>query len=244
MTLPHRSRWIACLAPLIVIASFAESNATLLTFDQDPPITDFETLDESYGDRVTSTTMPGNYLYGEMGEGFTPNVVIDYGPDPGADPRLWSTGYGDLSNVLFENNDAFGILRLTFTADTGFVVRLHSWDIIAYTTSFASDPTIDYVRVLDSDGTELYREDSKSISRTTHTTFDFSATPFTDDVLVLEYSSNNLTGQTDSIASDNFRFSQAAAVPEASILFIWTGLTAIGGATAIIRRKRCRFSRP
>ena len=99
--------------------------ASILTFDQDPPITNFERVDQAYGDRVTSTTMPGNFLYGEAGEGFTPNVVVDYGPT-GSLPSLWTTGYADLVNALFEDQDGFGVLEVSFTADPGFNVNIYS----------------------------------------------------------------------------------------------------------------------
>ncbi len=48
------------------------AHATVLTFDVDPPLANFENINQAYGDNVTATTMPGNFQYGVAGEGFTP----------------------------------------------------------------------------------------------------------------------------------------------------------------------------
>jgi hypothetical protein len=205
------------------------ARATVLTFDDDPPIFNSEPVNQAYGDAVTSTTMPGNLQYGENGEGFTPNVVVDYGPlsPTNANPDLWSTGYGDLTNVLFKDTDGFAYLQVTFTADPGYRVRLHSWDMAAFGAVFSSDPTINSVRVLDSNGNELLALSNVSISETTHTSFDYSASPFVDDVLVLEFNAGNLGGLSDDIAFDNIVFSQ---VPEpAAVVLMLLGVCGLPG---------------
>jgi hypothetical protein len=214
-------RSIPLLPASIVITSFFSTTvqATVLTFDQNPPITNHENINQDYGDNVTNTTMPGNLQYDENGEGFTPNVVVGYGPlSPStANPALWTTGYGNLSNVLIKDADGFPYLQVTFTADPGFRVRLHSWDMAAFSSAFSADPTIDSLRVLDSDGQELLALSDVSISESTHTSFDYSATPFVDDVLVLEFNAGNLGNLSDDIAFDNIVFSQ---VPEPNAIMI------------------------
>jgi len=110
-----------------------ESNASVLTFDIDP-ISNFLNIDQDYGDNITATTI-GGFSYG-ADEGFTPNVNVSYGD---SDPALWTTGYGDLTNVLFEDADNSGILEITFTADPGYAVSLHGFEL----ASFSGDRTID-----------------------------------------------------------------------------------------------------
>lgn len=224
-------------ARLITIASFCSIlfasplMATVLTFDVDPPVSNFENINQDYGDRVTSTTMPGNLQYGENGEGFTPNVVVDYGP-AAADPALWTTGYGNLSNILFKDADGFDYLQVTFTADPGYLVELHSWDMAAFTNVFSSDPTINSVRVLDSEGAELLLISNPTISRTTRTSF-ISVNPFVDDLLVLEFNAGNLGGLSDDIAFDNIVFAQRLIPEPGAILLLLLGLFGLSG---LVRR--------
>lgn len=204
------------------LASAAPSRATVLTFDVDPPVGDHENINQAYGDAVTMTTMPGNLQYGEDGEGFTPNVDVAYGP-AGADPALWTSGYGDLSNILFKDADGFDYLQVTFTADAGYLVELHSWDMSAYGGAFSADPTIDSVRVLDSDNNELLSLSDVTISETIHTSFDYSGDPFVDDVLILEFNSGNLGGLSDDIAFDNIVFAQRVIPEPGTILLVVLG---------------------
>ena len=217
-----------CCLPMLT----SSLRATVLTFDVDPPVTNFENINQDYGDGVTSTTMPGNLQYGENGEGFTPDINVDYGPG-GADPALWSTGYGDLSNILFKDTDGFDYLHVTLTAAPGYLVELHSWDMSAYTSAFSSDPTIDSVRVLDSEGAELLLLNNQSISRTGHTSFDYSVSPFIDDQLVLEFNAGNLGGVSDDIALDNITFAQRAVPEPGAVLLLLVGIC---GLTCRARR--------
>lgn len=204
--------------------------ATILTFDQDPPIGNFEAVNQSYGDRVTTTSAPGNYQYGVGPEGFTPNVVASYLPSE-AVPALWSTGYGNLTNILFKDADGFPTLQVVLTADPGFLTQLYEFDMAAFSSAFSSDPAINYIRVLDSEGNELFRQNNAVISETTHTTFDFSAALLTDDVIVIEFDSINLGGLSDDIALDNIRFGETV-VPEPA------GLSVLAVSAVGLRRRR------
>jgi hypothetical protein len=210
---------ITSLLVLFASATFHLSEpvlATVLTFDVDPPVGGGEQVNQSYGDRVTSTNMPGNLLYGQNGEGFTPNIVVNYGP-PAADPRLWNTDYGNLTNVLFKGSPVSGFLQVTFTADPGYLAQLHSWDMAAWNPNFSSDPTINSVRVLDGEGNPIISLSNVTISETARTSFDYSTDPFKDDVLVLEFNSSNLGNFADAIGLDNIVFSQTL-VPEPGAL--------------------------
>ncbi|MEJ7619110.1 MAG: hypothetical protein WKF30_19535 [Pyrinomonadaceae bacterium] len=112
---------------ICVLLSAPSASAETLTFPTD---FNFQDNDPNYGDRL-----PG-----------TPNVVVDYGP-ASAVPRRWTTNYGDLTGVLFEDNDGFGILEITFTADPGFLVTLSSFDMGAWPDT---DRIINSVQVLSS----------------------------------------------------------------------------------------------
>jgi hypothetical protein len=125
---------IACA---FIVSALSNVRATELTFNI-AGFFNFSNMSQDYGDKVTAATM-GDFSYGIEG-GFTPNVSVSYGPD-GADPAFWTTGYGDLTNVLFEYRDSFGTLEVTFAADPGFEVNLHRWEMASYSSAFSQDPT-------------------------------------------------------------------------------------------------------
>ena len=148
-TLTPRS---ACLLAVLLACGSGEASATLLTFDQARnatgtqvvPIQAGANVPQDYGDRVTGSpmTVPGGaFTYGNGGEGFTPNVVVDY--FSGNRVSLWTTGYGDLENVLFAGQGA-NSLNLRFTADAGYEVLLFDFALAGWPTS---DYTIDAVTV-------------------------------------------------------------------------------------------------
>ena len=180
------------------------TGTTELTFDIEG-FRNFSNMDQGYGDRVTSAKM-GGFSYGGSG-GFTPNVEVSYGPD-GADPAFWTTGYGDLTNILFEDRDRFGQLEITFNADQGFLVNLRRWDMSAFTSAFVSDPAINAVSVTDGTGAVLFFRDNLAISKDTHTRFDFNNEPLEARTLVLRFDSANLGSLSDDIAFDNIVIGQ------------------------------------
>ena len=172
------------------------SMATVLTFDVALPITEFENIDQRYGDRVSQVNMPFNFQYGHHGEGFTRTSAIDYGPlvPVNADPALRTTGFGDLTNVLIKDNDSAPTLRITFNAILhSETVLLHGWDMAALSSAFTSDPVINSVRVVGpgTNGTQWFSATNVSISRTTHTRFEFPQ-PIEDFQLILEIDLANL----------------------------------------------------
>ena len=223
-----RKSWMKHLVAcgVAVVVSSSTASATILTFDQNVPVTNFENVDQGYGDNVAGPGTPGGLEYGEAGEGYTPNVTVDYGP-AGADPALWTTGYGDLTNILFKDADNFPTLAVTLTAEPGYLVSLYSWDMAAFGSVFSSDPSIDSVTVYDSEGAVLFSTIGQTISETTHTAFDFSAAPFVDDQLVLEFDSSNLGGLSDDIAIDNIRFGQQSVPEPASVAIALLGVAGL-----------------
>lgn len=221
--------WTVCLLLLCLTFGWASAaHGTILTFDQNNPdgsgVSNFEGIDQTYGDNVTGSPDANNNGYAFGDEGTTPNVTVEYtgfGTNPGsADPSLWTTGYGNLTNILFEDNDNFGLLNVVFTAEPGWEVQLFEFDMAAFSNAFTSDPTINFVRVLDGDGNELFFEEDAVISESTRTSFDFTSEPLTASTIQLQFDTGNLGGLSDDIAFDNVRFGQVIPEPATAALLL------------------------
>lgn len=188
-----------------------------LTFD--PVERNFERINQAYGDRVTQIPQ-GGFSYGEEG-GFTPNVEVGYGPIPRASPSLWTIGYGDLVNVLYEDADGFGHLEITFTADPRWSAALHGFDLAAYSVI---DP-INGWSVRNGAGTVLVSESDVAVPYPGHLSYSFDP-PLEAATLVLELDSANLESQSDNVCVDNIVFSQVEA-PLAIDPASWAGLKSL-----------------
>jgi hypothetical protein len=186
------------LALLILLVSSA-SHATVLTFD--PVNMNFEHVSQDYGDRVTMTPQNG-FEYG-TDAGFTPNVEVDYGLLPTAIPALWTTGYGDLTNVLYEDQDGYGYLEITLTADPLWNVQLHGFDMAAY----SNVNPINSVTVRDGVGTVLFNQNNVSITASGHDSFTFDP-PLQAATIVIAIDTHNLGTVSDNISIDNITFGQ------------------------------------
>jgi hypothetical protein len=184
----------------------APAIASVLTFNIDG-LGNHGTMPQDYGDRIESADQ-GIYHYGLDG-GTTPNITVSYTKAP-AVPAFWSTGYGDLTNILFDDADNVGQIEIVLTADLGYTVSLTSFDLGAYDGVFNQDPVIDAVSVAHGCGADLFRQDDVAISEKARTTFDFSAEPLTGRVIVILVECGNLGGLSDDIGIDNVQFSQAA----------------------------------
>jgi len=216
------TRFSAILAAICFALLPGVASATILTFDQGT-VSNFEAVDSTYGDDVEATLEgTSEFGYGVGAEGFTPNVQLSYGV---ATPALWTTQYGDLTNILYHS--ANGVLTVTFTADPGFLVQLYEFDAAVW-PSPTSDQTINAVRVSDGINT-LFEELSATISGATSTLFDFTGgAPLTAPQLILTIDALNLGAASDNIGIDNVRFGQIA-IPEPSTLAIAAlGLLGIG----------------
>jgi hypothetical protein len=234
------------LTAIIVMLSIhtTAAKASILTFDQIRlngvvvPTISGNTLEDDYGDRVVGSPMNvsgGQYTYGNGGEGFTPNVVIDFMAGDSTPLSLWQTDYGDLTNVAHGNNDSGGSLNFHLTADAGFLVDLYHFDLAGWSQT---DYTIDSVSI--SDGTDLlYSQDQVLVQGSNdggdrHSGFDFS-TPLSATELFIQINHGNLAiGLQDNIGIDNIRFGQTppASVPIPSALLLFgsglLGLIGIG----------------
>lgn len=208
------------------------SHATVLMFDQQlvnglvVPTLDASDLPPNYGDRVTGATQAvpgGTYTYGEAGEGFSPNITLAYtslGLTGGNDTSLWSTGYGDLGNVLLGNENS-GLLAIRLAADSGHTALLYGFDLAGWPNA---DYTISAVRVLDA-GMPLFIANDVLVQGDfdgpRHTTFEFR-TPLQAGVLDLLIEFGNLPGrQQDNIGIDNIRFGQFPAPPVPELPSAW-----------------------
>ncbi|MBM3341049.1 MAG: hypothetical protein FJY56_02905 [Betaproteobacteria bacterium] len=206
------------LAPIMFFSGMA--GATVLTFDQIRlagnvvPTISGNTVPQDYGDRVSAAIMDvsgGQFTYGNLGEGFTPNVLTAFFTgmatplNPGT--SLWVDSYGDLTNVLIGGNFS-NSLNVRLSADAGFEVLLYGFDLGGWPNT---DYTINAVRILDGT-TPLFAQNNVLVqgdfSGPRRTVFDFLA-PLSGADLLIEIDYSNLAGGLhDNIGIDNIRFGQ------------------------------------
>ena len=128
----------------------AEARATQLTFDlytdaaKTTPVANNTVVPATYGDNVSdfdpSAPVGGQYYrYGTNG-GLTPHVTIDYrfwnnpGDNGGANGRIWNTGYGNLTNVVYPTVTA-SYVEMRLVPDFGYRVTLTNFDIASFTAA-------------------------------------------------------------------------------------------------------------
>lgn len=198
--------------------------ATVLRFDQAfdgtriVPTSSSGVLPPGYGDRAAGPVVAGpggSFTYDEEGEGYTPAVVVDLFATAAtpADPRvrLWADGYGSLHNVLFGEGPGIGgaaELFVRLTADAGFEVGLHGFDLAAWG---GSDLTIRAIEVWA--GTALLHRQTDVVVEGDANQGGFTSIAFTAlgsaPELLLRLDLGNLpVGTRDNIGLDNLRFSQ------------------------------------
>lgn len=240
MQIIHSMSTRTALAAVALLAASA-ADATILTFDPVGGVTNFEVIAQDYGDNVTMSPDANGNSYGFGSEGATPNVTLAYGT-PGEDPSLWTTGYGNLTNVHFNDTDGDTTFTTRFTAGTGFLVDLYSFDIASF---LPGGQTIRGLSVTDAaTATTLYSVGSTFITGTTRNSFDFSANPLSGADLLLVIDLTGLGGASDDIGLDNIRFGQSAIVtpPTGGVPEPTTWAMMIGGmgmvGSALRRRER------
>ncbi|WP_340118274.1 PEP-CTERM sorting domain-containing protein [Pelagibius sp. 7325] len=240
------------VALFAVVAAAGSARATILTFDQGRSATGFDVVPiqagaqvaQDYGDRVTGSPMDvlgGTYTYGNGGEGFTPNVGVNYLATGGV--FLWTLEYGDLTNVIFAGPGS-NVFRVQLEADAGFEVVLYGFDLAGWPLT---DYAIDAVTV-SSNGIPLFSQIDVAVEGDAtgpgHTAFGFAA-PLMGSELTISLDFSNIPfGQQDNFGLDNIRFGQSpppevvpTEVPEpGSLALLVTGLAMLG-----LRRDRAAF---
>ncbi len=207
------------------------AGATVLTFNEDAPnnpISDGSDIPQAYGDNVTAASDSG-FTYDEQGEGFTPDVQTSYGQDT----KMWQGSYGDLSNVVYDQ-ESNGIFEMSLNANAGSAVQLHGFDLAGWPTT---DYTINSLSVLESGGSPLFSANSVDVEGSNgHSDFDFSQ-PLTAQSLSIRFDASNLGNQNDNIGIDNVRFGQTNAdtsVPAPAAL----GMLGVGLIGVSVARRR------
>lgn len=197
-------------------------------------------VQQDYGDRVTGSPMPvlgGTFTYGNQGEGYTPNVVVDYAS--GGNVALWTTQYGDLTNVLFASQGS-DMLNVRLTADSGFDVLLYEFDLGGWPQS---DYTIDGVAVTSGSST-LFSQSNVVVEGDAtgpgHTSFAFASPLRAPELMIAVDFSNLADGQQDNIGIDNIRFGQdppPAVIPVPAALPLLASAFALLALTARSKRR-------
>jgi hypothetical protein len=230
------ARGIGCVFAIAILAAWpGDAWSTILLFDQMReggvvvPTVSGNDVPQDYGDRVAKSvqTVPGGkFTYGEAGEGFTHNIVVDYfaTAGPGANQvSLWQESYGDLINAVFGNQNS-NTLSVRLIADESYSALLYHFDLGGWPNT---DYTIAAVRVLDG-AAPLFSQTNVLVEGNTsgprHTSFDF-AEPLRGSALVIQIDYSNLAaGLQDNIGIDNIRFGQdPPGVPEPAGLLIFAG---------------------
>lgn len=222
------------IAAAVLALTPAAATATVLTFDISGGVSNHENQPQSYGDNVAAA-LQGGHSYGVGAEGFTPNVVVDYGA-PGEDPALWTTGYGDLTNVHFNDADGDTTFTTRFTADAGYLVNLLGFDLASFLTA---GQTIQGFTIRDvGANTVLFTQGATFITGATHNPF--SLTGVSANTLELVINLTGLGSVSDDIGIDNVRFSQSleptGGIPEPSVWALLIG--GFFGAGAMLRSRR------
>lgn len=213
-------------------------------------------VNQNYGDRVTGTNTDANGTqdrsYGNSGEGFTPNILVNYSAGAG-----WGTGFSTLTNVLYLPVDTLtnpnNVLDITFTADSGYIPRLLGFSLGAFFDTFNQPNITSYsgvgVSVFTEGNVTLFSQSYTVDSNTTNQSFDLAGNAGGSLTLRLNlnslaYDPNILRFDRESVGIDNIRFAQQTATTSESVnesIPEPTTFALVGGAALVgcfIRRRR------
>jgi hypothetical protein len=202
-----------------------QAEATRLIFETEAGA---GTSSPNYGDNV-ATSPQGGFSYGLEG-GPTPNVAVDYI----GNPLQWSTGYGDLTHIIYDGNDGTSI-EVRLIAEPGYLVALHSFELAGYLGDFENvGVTVTdgngvplmppYLGHVEGDGSSPDPQGDGNV----HTDFDFGAPLVAPEIRI----SFDDSVQREYIGLDNVVFSQQL-VPEPA-----AGLLVLAGSALVMLRRR------
>lgn len=154
--------------------------------------------------------------------GPTPNVAVqmfsaDYqgGTWNSLGPLYWwGPAYADLYGVAYHSPSNQGA-RFVFTADTGYYVRLHQFQMGGWPNT---DRTLPFLQVL-VDGAPVFTQSNVAISGTTANTFAFDPNVVKGAVIEVRF------GGDWNVGIDNIGFSQEVIPEPTSLLTLSAGLT-------------------
>lgn len=207
---------------MVAVAAF--SQATILTFDVTGNTVGVF-MDDAYGDNVTAATM-GNFGY-DISNGITPDVTVSYSGGTAGQLSWWSTGYSDLTNVIYYEPDGSSPMRVTFTGSNGQNAVLNSFDL----GNFGGEVTLPGLTVRDGSGNLLWSALNVTVPIFTSPALNFNVGGVAAEVLVLEVDLTGLGSSSDNIGLDNISFSQEP-VPEPMTL------VALAAGGLLLRRRK------
>jgi hypothetical protein len=229
------TRMLLILAALLLWATAPHATAAVLTFDIVGQA-DYAPLSQEYGDRITSTAM-GSFSYG-IDSGYTPNISVTYTGTPGgplgSDLCVWGSWSTQETNVLNNEDDGEPLLRIDFTADSGYLVNLHSFDLTAY---LGGTFTVDNLLIQNQNGA-LLSESGISINGPINYNDDDEGTIWSGTQISIILDLTSVGRENDSIGLDNIKFSQS--VPEPATM----SLLAVGAMALLKRRRQLRLENP
>ncbi|AUC61340.1 hypothetical protein AA637_09330 [Cyanobacterium sp. HL-69] len=202
----------ALTASLLTFFPSQKSSASVLTFDING-IQNGALISQDYGDNINSTNN-GIFNY-EEGNGFTPNITVSN------NLSFWQEGYGDLNGVGY-SSDGEGLV--SFTPDTGYRVRLNSFDIASY----APDQNDQILQILDGNDNILLDLGPLSFQNVETQTFT-NLNIVSGGILKIRF------GNNDFIGIDNIDFDQVLEIPEPSSM---VGILFLGGLGLASMKKK------
>lgn len=230
------SRSHSIIAALAALGCASASYATVLTFDFSSYANGLS-LSQSYGDRVTGSTMTYNadprvYFYGSTG-GYTPNVTVGYRSyNNSSDVALTSYefNYGNLERIAYLNQEASQGYSLVFAADAGHTVTLGSFDF----ATWGNVPTPVEFTIYDENNVALWT--SGQVTPDIGATLHHTLSPYiTGDYLRLAVNLSQIgSNAADNLGIDNIVFGQDGnlAVPEPATLGV------VGSSLLLLLRRR------
>jgi hypothetical protein len=200
------------------------SYATVIDFDN-LNLSNWDSIPIDYADRVDSSGVDsqnrGDY---NLTYGATPNVQVqmfsaDYTDNTWAQIGalgFWTTEYANLQNVAYHSPSNQGA-RFILTADTGYYVRLHGFQMGGWPNT---NQTLPFLQVL-VDGNSVYTQTNVLISGSTADTFAFDPNTVKGSVIEIRFAGNWNVG------IDNIGFSQEFIPEPASLLALSAGLAGL-----------------